>query len=206
MKKITSRYPIILLALFAVVWLVLAISPSYRDVWLAENILSVLLVVGLILTYKRFRFSNFTYTLIFFFLVLHTIGAHYTYAEMPLFTLLKNNYALTRNHYDRIVHFLFGLVFFFPIQEILSRKLNVKGAWSYLLAFLVVFAFKGIYEIIEWIYALVAESHIVDTFFLGAQGDVWDAQKDMAWGALGVIIAWIGLWISSLRTAVRNKV
>tara|TARA_Y100000310_G_C20672211_1_gene810898 strand:- start:713 stop:1312 length:600 start_codon:yes stop_codon:yes gene_type:complete len=195
MKK---YYPQILLAIFTIVWLVLAISPSYRDIWFAENILSVLLVIGLIVTYKKFKFSNFTYTLLFLFLILHTIGAHYTYAEMPLFTMLKNNYALTRNHYDRIVHFLFGLIFFFPIQEILARKLNVKGAWSYLLAFLVVFALKGIYEVVEWLYAIIRESHLVDTFFLGAQGDVWDAQKDMSWGAIGALVSWVGLGLARI--------
>jgi putative membrane protein len=195
MKK---YYPHILLAIFTIVWLVLAISPSYRDIWFAENILSILLVLGLILTYKKFKFSNFTYTILFFFLVLHTIGAHYTYAEMPLFNMLKSNLALTRNHYDRIVHFLFGLIFFFPIQEILARKLNIKGARSYLLAFLVVFALKGIYEVVEWLYAIIRESHLVDTFFLGAQGDVWDAQKDMAWGAVGALISWVGLGLARL--------
>tara|TARA_Y100000034_G_C6810387_1_gene364153 strand:- start:164 stop:787 length:624 start_codon:yes stop_codon:yes gene_type:complete len=200
-----NRYPLALLAIFIVAWIILAINPTYRDIWIAENLLSVALVIGLILTYKYFRFSNTSYTLLFLFLILHTIGAHYTYAEVPLFTILKNQYALTRNHYDRLIHFLFGLIFYLPIYEFMSRKLKLKGVWSHIMTFATIFALKAVYEVIEYYYAIIRESHLVETFFLGAQGDQWDAQKDISLGMIGAAISWIILYIKQ-RRSVANKV
>lgn len=193
MKK--DNYPKILLGIFLIVWILLAISPNYRSIWFDENILSVGLVVLLIATYKKFRFSNFNYTLLFLFLILHTIGSHYTYAEMPLFDVVKDMFDLSRNHYDRVVHFLFGLVFYFPLYEFMNQKLKVKGWWKYFLPFMVIIALKGIYEVIEVGYHLVRESKLVENNFLGMQGDIFDAQKDMFLGMIGAGISWFGLWV-----------
>lgn len=194
MKK-KDYYPTILLGIFFIIWLLLAISPNYRSIWFDENILSVGLVVLLVVTYKKFRFSNFSYTLLFFFLVLHTIGSHYTYAEMPLFDVLKEIFSLSRNHYDRIVHFLFGLVFYFPLYEFMNQKLKIKGWWKYFMPFMMIVALKGIYEVIEVGYHLVRESKLVENNFLGMQGDIFDAQKDMFLGMIGAGISWLGLWV-----------
>ncbi len=193
MKK-ENYYPSILLGIFTLIWTFLAISPLYREVWIAENILSVTLVLLLVITYKYFRFSNLSYTLLFIFLILHTIGAHYSYSEMPLFDLLKNWLNLSRNHYDRVVHFLFGVVFYFPIQVIIYKKLKIKKIWSHFFTFMVIIGLKGIFEIIEVGYSLVAESELVETNYLGMQGDIWDAQKDMFLGMIGAGISWFLSW------------
>lgn len=204
MKK-QDYYPAILLGIFLIIWVLLALSPNYRSIWLDENILSVGLVVLLVATYHKFRFSNFSYTLLFFFLVLHTIGSHYTYAEMPLFDAVKETFDLSRNHYDRVVHFLFGIVFYFPIYEFLSRKLNVKGWWKYFLPFMLIIALKGIYEVLEVGYHLVRESKLVENNFLGMQGDTWDAQKDMFLGMIGAGISWLVLGITEWGNSGRGK-
>ena len=197
-----ENYPKILFVLFLAIWIFLAINPWYRTVWVAENILTVLFVGLLALTYKKFRFSNLSYSLFFILLTLHTIGSHYSYTEMPLFDLIRDWLNLSRNHYDRVVHFLFGILFFIPSYEFISRKLKVKGFWGFLLAFFVVTALKGTYEVIEFIHILVTKEEIIGTHFLGMQGDIWDAQKDLFLGMMGSAIAWFGLW---LKNVVKKK-
>ena len=194
-----KNYPKLLLVLFSIIWVVLAISPHYRQVWLAENVLTVLFVFLLIITYNKFKFSNLSYTLFFIFLVLHTIGNHYTYTEMPLFDLIKDWFGLSRNHYDRVVHFLFGFLFYIPSYEFISKKLKIKGFWGLLLAFFFVTALKGIYEVIEYCWLVITKGDIIGTHFLGMQGDQWDAQKDMSLGMIGSLIAGIIVWFKAKR-------
>jgi len=114
----SARYPLLLLALFLAWWLILAIAPVYRHDWLLENLLVFIAIPLLVLTYGRLRLSNTAYTLLFVFFVLHELGAHYTYSEVPYDSwvralsghTLSEVLGLERNHYDRLVHFLYGLL------------------------------------------------------------------------------------------------
>ncbi|MEK6863074.1 MAG: DUF2238 domain-containing protein [Nanoarchaeota archaeon] len=192
--------PIILLGIFSIFWAVLAVNPANRLVWLAENFLSVLGIIFLVFTYRKFRFSNTSYILLFVFMVLHTIGSYYTYSKMPLFEWLRELFDLSRNHYDRLVHFLFGAVFYFPLREFVSRKLNINHIWSYLIPFLIIVSFKAIYEIIEYLAVVVTNDNRFGSGFLGMQGDQWDAQNDILAGTLGAGTSWVVSKISH-----RNK-
>tara|TARA_Y100000310_G_scaffold333429_1_gene410981 strand:+ start:153 stop:761 length:609 start_codon:yes stop_codon:yes gene_type:complete len=199
-----GRYHKILFCLYALIWAFLAISPRYRSVWWDENILVFLFVGILLLTYKKFKFSNTSYSLIFIFMVLHSIGAHYSYAEMPLFDLIKDNYGLMRNHYDRFVHFLFGVLLFLPIYEILTRVFKVPKGWKGLsLAFISIVAFKGVFEVIEYIYTAVRNNNLTTTNYLGEQGDAFDALKDMGLGMIAGLMAWIVVGLKSLKKRVK---
>ncbi len=182
--------PIILLGIFSVFWAVLAVNPVNRVVWLAENFLSVLGVIFLVFTYRKFRFSNTSYILLFVFMMLHTIGSYYTYSKMPLFELFTELFDLSRNHYDRLIHFLFGAVFYVPLREFVSRKLNINHIWSYLIPFLIIVSFKAIYEIIEYLAVVVTNDNMFGSGFLGMQGDQWDAQNDILAGTLGAGTSW----------------
>ena len=193
-----KNYPKILLFLFLVFWVFIAISPWYREAWVAENILTVFFVGLLIFTYNKFRFSNLSYTLFFTILFLHTIGSYYTYTEMPLFDLLRDSFGLARNHYDRVVHFLFGILFFIPTYEFISKKFRVKGFWGLFLSFLIIIALKGTYEVFEYLYVILTKSEIIGQHYLGMQDDEWDTQKDIALGMLGSAMAWVGFWIKDL--------
>ena len=190
-----DQFPIALLSIFFFFWLLLAVNPISRAVWLAENVLTAIFITFLILTYKRFRFSDTAYILLFSFLVLHTIGSHYTYTKMPLFEVLKNNFDLSRNHYDRLVHFFFGVCFYLPLHEFVSKKLKINGAWSYFIPFLVIISFKSIYEILEYLAVVLTHDPIIGTSFLGMQGDQWDAQNDVLLGTLGAGLSWFFLWM-----------
>ena len=199
MKNLLKKenYPRILLILFLIIFLISAVNPNYMIVWVYENIITIVFLFLLIITYKKFKFSNLTYTLLFILLVLHAIGSHYSYSEMPLFDLIKDNFNLERNNYDRLVHFLFGFIFYFPVYEIISWKFKIKSFWAYLIAFLIITGFKGIYEVIEYVSILISKNDVIGTNFLGMQGDQWDAQKDMILGMIGALLAWIFIWIKN---------
>ena len=176
------------------IWIVTAIGPSYPRDWLLENLLVFFWAFLLAITYRRFQFSNLSYALLTLFLSLHLIGAHYTYAETPIGFWLQDWFGFERNHYDRIVHFSFGLLLFYPIREFLLRTLDVNVSWSYLIALSFIVAFSAVYEIIEWITAVIVSPEL-GTAYLGTQGDEWDAQKDSGLALLGSMIAMGLTWI-----------
>jgi putative membrane protein len=188
--------PALLLALFAAVFVALGIAPSYRQDWLLENVLVFVSVPILIATYRRLRFSNAAYTLMFAFFTLHEIGAHYTYSLVPYDawadsitgTTVSATFGLARNHYDRLIHFAYGLLLYLPVVELLRGVAPPRGAWRLLLPVLFILSNSAIYELIEWAAAVVFGGDL-GTAYLGTQGDEWDSQKDTACAGLGALIA-----------------
>ncbi len=176
-----------------VLWVVAAINPLYPRDWLLENLLVFFYCGLLAVTYRYFAFSNLSYSLFTLFLSLHLIGTHYTYAEMPVGFWLQELSGSERNHYDRLVHFSYGLLIAYPFQEILLRKSGVKKQWSYFLAACGILAFSAFYEILEFVTAEIVSPEL-GTAFLGAQGDEWDAQKDSLLALCGAIIALVIVW------------
>jgi len=172
---------------YAIIWIIAAINPVKRDDWLIENLLVFAAVPVLVFTYRRLPLSDAAYTLIFLFLVLHAAGAHYTYSEVPLGYWLKETFHLLRNHFDRIAHLSFGLLLTYPMHEILVRLVKVRGFWALLLPASVIVALSGFFEIIEAIIARLVSPEL-GAAYLGIQGDVWDAQKDMALAILGATL------------------
>jgi putative membrane protein len=176
-----------LLLWYGLLWTWLAIAPVNRRDWLLENLLAVTLVVLLVLTRRRFRFSSLSYCLIAIFLTLHAIGAHYTYAEVPFGFWLKDLFALSRNPFDRLVHFTYGALLVYPLRELLVRLAGVRGFWSYYLPVSAILAQSGLFEVIESIIAVIVSPEL-GSMYLGTQGDEWDAQKDMAAAFLGAFL------------------
>jgi len=177
-----------LLLWYAALWIFLAISPVDRSDWALENILAMAFVLVLILTYRRFLFSDLSYVLITIFLTVHAVGAHYTYSQVPLGFWLKDALGLSRNHYDRIVHFAFGLLMHYPIREMTIRRAAVREPWSYVVAIAIVQACSDLFEIIEAVVAQIVAPDLGNAY-LGTQGDPWDAQKDMAAAFSGAVVA-----------------
>lgn len=181
----------LLLASYLIVWTVLAVSPVDRKDWLLENLLAVSTVAVLILTYRRFVFSDVSYILITIFMILHAIGAHYTYAKVPFGFWMKEIFDLSRNHFDRIVHFAFGFLLAYPTYELFLRAAKVERKWALLMAAIAVISLSGMFEVIESWVAQIASPELGDAY-LGTQGDVWDAQKDMTMAIIGALIT-VGL-------------
>jgi len=188
MKVAPARFPCALFTVYALLWIGLAIAPPDRATWLLENLLVVAVVALLVLTHHRFPFSNLSYLCIAIYLSLHAVGAHYSYKEAPPGEWLRTAFQLERNPFDRIGHFAFGLLLVFPMREILGRLAGLRGASTYWMPLAVVLALSTLFEIIE---ALVAEiiSPGAGPAWLGAQGDEWDAQVDMAAAMAGTLLA-----------------
>ena len=183
---------IILTVLFIITWIWAAINPLYPDDWILENILVVLFVPFVFWASKYFLFSNTSYALVTLFLILHVVGSHYTYAEVPFGGTLGEWLGVERNMYDRLVHLLFGVVFVYPLFEYLQKKLHLKAFVIYFVSYMTLSAFAGFYEVIEWITASVVDPESGDAF-LGTQGDIWDAQKDMALAMGGALVSLVML-------------
>jgi putative membrane protein len=177
-----------LVAGYALVFLWSAIRPKYPRDWWLEMLLAFVFMAVLVATHRRFVFSNLSYALIALFLSLHTYGAHYTYAESAFGDWLKAALDLPRNHYDRIVHFCFGVLIVYPMHEIARRVLHLRGGWSFAMPWLTALAMSGGYEILEsWTARIVSPE--LGIAYLGTQGDEWDAQKDMSLANSGSLIS-----------------
>jgi putative membrane protein len=176
-----------LILAYAIVWVITAINPSYRTDWILENILVAAFLPILFFTYRCFTLSNLSYLLITLFMMLHAVGAHYTYAEVPFGFWLKDEFHLSRNHFDRIVHFSFGLLMAYPIREVFLRVVNVRGFWAYYFPLDVTLSFSALYEIIEMLVAKIVSPQAGDAY-LGTQGDPFDSDMDMTSAFAGAII------------------
>ena len=179
-----------LLLCYGLLWIWLAIAPVNRRDWFLENLLALALVILLLLTYRRFQFSSLSYGLITLFMTLHAVGAHYTYAEVPFGFWLKDLLSMSRNPFDRIVHFTYGALLAYPVREALIRLVGVRGLWSYSLPASLILAQSGLFEIIESVVAAFVSPEL-GSAYLGTQGDEWDAQKDMASAFGGAALAMI---------------
>ena len=181
-------FPHFLLIIYIIEFIIAGIHPYARDVWYMENGPIVFLVLVIVILYiRKVRFSNFAYLLMFVLPFLHTIGGHYTFELVP-FDWFNHTFGFERNMFDRVGHFAVGF-YALPIMEYLVNKGLVAKKWIavtyaiFAIAFIAVF-----YEWIEWWYADTNGGE-AGAAFLGSQGDIWDAQKDMLMDVLGAVVA-----------------
>ena len=170
--------------IYLAIWIAAAISPVDRFDWLLENLLVFALIAVLLASYRRFPLSNASYLCMLAFLSMHAVGAHYTYAATPFGFAAAGLLGFTRNHYDRLAHFAFGLLFVYPVREVLMRTSNLRSARLAFVTVAMLLAFSAGYELIEWWVALIVDPHAAYAY-LGTQGDVFDAQKDESWALVG---------------------
>jgi len=196
MPRAYRRYCLLTLALFAFLWLALAIAPRDRADWALENVLVLAFLPALLASLRWFPLSRLSWTLILLFLALHSTGAHYTYSEVPydawsqalLGFRLNEVLGLDRNHFDRFVHFSYGLLLAYPMRELFLRVADARGFWGYFLPLDLTLSTSALFELFEWAAAELFGGDL-GVAYLGTQGDVWDAQKDMALAGLGALIA-----------------
>lgn len=200
----SKKLPYILLILYLAVFVFSAINPFNRAVWWAELIPVLIPILILVFTYKLFQFSSISYLLMWFFLSLHTIGGHYTFELVPFDffneQLAKLNLEFLfpngRNNFDRVGHFFVG-VFAYPLAEFTYRKKQITSLFTAALFGVFALGFWGaLYEAIEMTYA-IKQGGDAGAAFLGSQGDIWDAQKDMLldiYGALASALLFLFVW------------
>ncbi len=173
-------------AIYIVVWIIMAINPKYPSDWLLENVLVFLFFPFIVWMDQKHNYSLTSIILLLIFASLHSLGTHYTYAEMEHFDGITQFFGFERNHFDRVVHFLFGLLLFRILFEMIAPALNsIKTAL--LFTFAVIVTISTLYEILEWL-AVVILNPELGMAFLGTQGDVWDAQKDTLAAIIGALI------------------
>ncbi len=198
MNKKSIYFPAILLLAYLIEFILLAIHPYDRAVWWAENLPVFIPVLILFLTFNRFRFSNLSYLLIAVFFMFHTVGGHYTFERVPfdyfnnLLSRLNLDFLFPegRNNFDRVGHFLVGILSY-PVAELFFRKKWVSNIPTAIFLGVLALGFWGaFYEIIEMQYA-ISEGGDSGASFLGSQGDIWDAQKDMLLDILGAVSVFV---------------
>jgi putative membrane protein len=183
-----SRLPHLLLGLYLIEFVVLAFRPVDRPTWWAENA-TVWILVGVLVVLWRcgIRFSDAAYLMMSVLIGLHTLGGHFTFAKVP-FGWITETFDLSRNHFDRIAHFSVGF-WAFPVAEWLAtRRLVANRLLLFTYPLFAIMSVAALYEIIEWIYAASAAPQAGEAY-LGSQGDIWDAQKDMLADTLGALFA-----------------
>ena len=183
-----SRYQIFLAAVFLAVWVWSGIEPLHRDAWLLENILVFLFIPVLIITARYFKLSDVSYTFITLFLILHIIGSHWTYGDVPFGFTLGEWLGIERNMYDRLLHFSFGFLMAYPIREMFMRVTAARGFWTYYIPLDIILSFSALYEIIEW-GALMTVDSTAGTLFLAQRGDSFDPAKDIGSALVGALLA-----------------
>jgi putative membrane protein len=187
-RTATRRELLILLSIYAAGFLVLAIQPYDRSDWALENFFPVSMLAATIIVYPRFKFTRLAYYLIFVYLFVQSYGGHYTYALAPPFNWLRDEFHLSRNHYDRLAHFMLGFLMAIPIREILARYINTSRRWLGFITASIVLAIGAFYEFIEWWVAVLVTPELGDKF-LGTQGDIWDTHWDMFLALVGALLA-----------------
>lgn len=190
----------LLYAIYIVVWTIMAINPKYPQDWLLENVLIFLFFPFVLWMDKKHTYTLLSIILLLIFASLHSLGSHYTYAEMEHFNAVTHFFGFERNHFDRFVHFLFGLLVFRILFEMIaSSTVSTKSALTFTLTMII--SISTFYEMLEWLAAVILHPEL-GMAFLGTQGDVWDAHKDTALAMLGALIniafyrSYTHLWVS----------
>ncbi|HUV38273.1 MAG TPA: DUF2238 domain-containing protein [Planctomycetota bacterium] len=186
-RKHWPIWTLVVLAVVSTVWS--AVHPREYDTWFFEIMLGVPGVVVLVVVYRRFRFSSLVYLVCAVHFVVLAVGAKYTYAEVPLFNWMRETLSLSRNHFDRVGHFLQGFTPALLCRELLLRTSRLgRGKWLSFICVAVPLAFSAFYELLEtwWVLAFYPTS---GPEWLGHQGDIWDAQWDMTMALLGAMLA-----------------
>lgn len=187
-------------AIYIVVWIIMAINPKYPQDWLLENVLIFIFFPFILWMDKKHNYTLLSLILLLIFASLHSLGSHYTYAEMEHFNAITHFFGFERNHFDRFVHFLFGLLTFRMLFEMLASSTNTVRT-ALVFTFTMVVFISTVYELLEWLAAVILHPEL-GMAFLGTQGDIWDAHKDTALAILGALIniifykSYTHLWLS----------
>jgi putative membrane protein len=200
-----------MLAALAALLLLVQVDQPYPQIAWLHHVPTALALLASPWLLRRWPLSSAALLCIILFLALHTIGGRWTYSAVPYDdaarwltgTSISEAFGFTRNHYDRLVHFSYGLLAVLPMREVLVRHLSVSPRLALYLAFESVFAASALYEIVEWLLTIAVAGPTADAYN-GQQGDIWDAQKDMALAVLGAAIM-VGIQLWRGKTAWRRR-
>jgi putative membrane protein len=204
-----DRWNRTILAAFLMLWAISCIRVPYPEFIVLQHVPTVLAVVGLVVADRRLQIGRVSFTLVVLFLLLHVLGARYIYSYVPyddwsqrlLGFRLNERFGLVRNHYDRLVHFCFGLLLVWPAWRLFERYARLSALTSAVMGLTCILAMSAVYEIIEWALAMALAPDWAEAYN-GQQGDIWDAQWDMALAALGGLV---GITLAIVIRAIRPR-
>lgn len=204
-----DRWNRTILVLFLALWAISCIRAPYPEFIVLQHVPTVLAVVGLVIADRRLQIGRVSFTLVVLFLLLHVLGARYIYSYVPyddwsqrlLGFRLNERFSLVRNHYDRLVHFCFGLLLIWPAWRLFERYARLSPLTSAVMGLTCILAMSAVYEIIEWALAMALAPDWAEAYN-GQQGDIWDAQWDMALAALGGLV---GITLAIVIQAIRPR-
>jgi putative membrane protein len=204
-----NAYQKSLLSTAAVLLVLSCIGAPYPEQMYLQHIPTVVALVAPAVLSRRYPLSNSAFTCLIVFLMFHILGARYIYSYVPYDRWLKaligtdptSIFRFQRNHYDRVVHFVFGLLWVLPVWEVCVRYFKVPRRFAFYVAFEFVLAFSALYELFEWGLTMVLSPNDADAYN-GQQGDLWDAHKDMAFAMLGSLVAFLAL---GMRANARSR-
>ena len=193
---------VLLLLVIGLAVVISGIGPYDRTTWWLE-VAPILIGVPIVLaTNRRFPLTTLACTLLTIHAIVLAVGGHYSYARVPLGTWVQDLFGFSRNHYDRLGHFMQGFVPAIVVRELLLRTSPLRqGVWLFVLTSTTCLAISAVYEFVEWWAALIG-GEAADAF-LGTQGDVWDTQWDMFLALVGAIVAQLTLGTAHDRSLVR---
>ncbi|MDO9205225.1 DUF2238 domain-containing protein [Methylotenera sp.] len=192
MRKTGNQFFLLLFTILSAMFVWSAITPTDRLTWWLEVAPVIIALPILFFSYKHLQFTQLAYFLMLVHAIILLIGAHYTYAEVPLFDWLQDVLDLSRNYYDRVGHFVQGFVPAIIVREIMLKKSPLQqGRWLFFITCCICLSISAVYEFVEW-WVAVYEGGAAEAF-LGTQGDVWDTQWDMFTALIGAIVAQVAL-------------
>lgn len=177
-----------IMAAYAIVFIILSIKPVNTFEWWYESIVPLTVIILLGLLYSKNRLTNTAYLCILTVLVLHAVGAHYTYTACPIGMWMSRIFGFNRNHFDRIVNFFFGLLISIPVLESIYYRIRIRYIGACMLSVVIILAASAFYELFQMFSTMILSDGRME-IFLGIQGDLWDTQKDMAFVVLGAFMS-----------------
>lgn len=189
--------PHALLSIWVILFVIGSFNPFDRSVWIVESATVWVVLIPLIIMYvKGIRFTNTAYILMSVFILMHTVGAHYTFERVP-FAWFNDFFGFERNMYDRVAHFSVGF-YALPIYHFLRKRNIVQSRLAAgIFALCMIISVAAVYELFEWQFAIMSDPAAGNSV-LGSQGDIWDAQKDMLSDTLGAVTVLLGVWIKKI--------
>lgn len=176
-----------MLVIYLAVFVILAFNPADYFQWWYLNLPSAV-IIGVLFTFNRkMRLSNLSYAAVLLFMLLCTVGAHYTYALCPIGEWMKVTLGFTRNNYDRVICLAFGLLLSTPVMEIMFHRFRLRYIEACLVTVFVILAFFALSSLFEMLSAAIS-SYQRQIILNSTQGDIWDMQKDTAMGFLGTCL------------------
>jgi putative membrane protein len=208
-----TRLQHVLLALLAALTVASCIKAPFPRQLVLQHLPTVAAIVALATLPRRYRISDATFACLACFLALHVLGARYLYSYVPyddwsraLFGFrLSERVHLRRNHFDRVVHFFFGLLWVLPVWEVAHRHFRVPERFARYVAVEFVTAFSMLYELFEWGLTVVLSPRDADAYN-GQQGDLWDAQKDMSFALAGALLATVAILIGRRMRSRKGRI